>query len=118
MNVSITLQHLFPDSVPNVDWVVADHGSGQVIHKWHLSAKKPTKSEMEAVWGEAEQKHQWSMVRFARQALLEQSDWTHLSDSPLTKSKKDKWKTYRQSLRDITKQADPNNVDWPTAPEA
>lgn len=26
------------------------------------------------------------------------------------------WKAYTQALRDITKQADPNNVTWPQKP--
>ena len=27
-----------------------------------------------------------------------------------------KWKTYRTNLRDITEQADPDNITWPTEP--
>ena len=61
---------------------------------------------------------QWKDVRRDRNKKLKLTDWTQLSDSPLTKSKKDKWKVYRQSLRDITTQSDPNNLDWPTQPEA
>ena len=26
------------------------------------------------------------------------------------------WRTYRQALRDITKQSDPSNLTWPTKP--
>jgi len=62
--------------------------------------------------------HKWNEVRGQRNRCLMVSDWTVLADSPLTTAKKNKWKTYRQSLRDITTQADPDNLDWPTAPEA
>ena len=60
--------------------------------------------------------------------LLELSDWTVMPDSPLSDSKQTEWKTYRQSLRDITKTANPKmrtdmsnmldetSVTWPTKP--
>ena len=35
-------------------------------------------------------------------------------DVPLTT--KEKWRDYRQQLRDITKQADPFKITWPTEP--
>jgi len=41
------------------------------------------------------------MLRNKRNELLKQSDWTQMSDSPLSDSKKTEWATYRQSLRDL-----------------
>jgi len=41
------------------------------------------------------------ILRNKRNELLRQSDWTQMSDSPLTDSKKTEWATYRQSLRDL-----------------
>ena len=65
-------------------------------------------------------------LRRRRNALLRSSDWTQSNDSPLSDSKKNEWKTYRQSLRDITKTASPkitehgllltSSVTWPTKP--
>ena len=55
-------------------------------------------------------------LRMYRDTLLLQSDWTQAEDSPLSDSKKDEWKIYRQALRDITKQSDPFNITWPTEP--
>lgn len=53
-------------------------------------------------------------IRFRRNQLLEQSDWTQLRD---TVSESVKWETYRQKLRDITNQPDfPFNVTWPVPP--
>ncbi len=45
-----------------------------------------------------------SQVRQDRNELLAQSDWTQLNDSPLTQEQKERYKIYRQALRDITEQ--------------
>lgn len=53
-----------------------------------------------------------------RNALLFESDWTQLPDSPLNTEQKELWKEYRQSLRDITLQSGfPVNITWPEKPE-
>jgi hypothetical protein len=53
-------------------------------------------------------------VRYKRNALLTQSDWTQLADAPVDNLA---WAVYRQSLRDITLQAGfPFTVDFPVAP--
>ena len=70
-----------------------------------------------------------TLLRKTRNNLLRESDWTQAVDSPLSDSKKAEWKTYRQSLRDITKTANPkiltdkppfrldmSSVTWPTKP--
>ena len=57
-------------------------------------------------------------ARSKRNALLNQTDWTIMPDSPLSDSKKTEWKTYRQALRDVPAQSGfPNNITWPTEPE-
>ena len=55
-------------------------------------------------------------VKNHRNWLLAVSDWTRLDDVTLAADKKTAWQTYRQALRDITTQADPFNVSWPTEP--
>jgi len=42
-------------------------------------------------------------LRSKRNALIASSDWTVLSDSPLSETEKTAWLEYRQDLRDITK---------------
>jgi len=42
-------------------------------------------------------------LRQRRNALIASSDWTVLSDSPLSETEKTAWLEYRQDLRDITK---------------
>ena len=65
------------------------------------------------------------IFRDYRNGLLRQSDWTVMPDSPLSDSKKAEWKTYRQTLRDMTKTANPklsgprldmSSVTFPTKP--
>ena len=57
--------------------------------------------------------HLWVDIRTKRNLLIVESDW--MANSDVTMS--DEWRTYRQSLRDITTQSDPNNITWPTKPE-
>ena len=40
-------------------------------------------------------------LRSARTKELSRTDWTQVSDSPLSDSKKAEWATYRQALRDL-----------------
>jgi hypothetical protein len=59
----------------------------------------------------------WTALRTERNRLLQQSDWTALSDAHLSQDKKDAWFTYRQALRDLPENAtDPTQVTWPVSP--
>lgn len=52
-----------------------------------------------------------------RNDLLLSSDWTQLPDVDLTQVEKDRWKVYRQELRDVPQQQGyPTNVIWPVSP--
>ena len=62
----------------------------------------------------------YSILREERDGRLFRSDWTQLSDAPLTESKKQEWSVYRQELRDLP-QTYPNltsleEVIWPQEP--
>lgn len=53
-------------------------------------------------------------ARLERNQLLINCDWTQLPDAPVNANV---WATYRQELRDITKQLDfPWSIDWPEIP--
>lgn len=57
-------------------------------------------------------------IRKQRNEELKNSDWTQMSDAPLTAEQKTAWQVYRQSLRDVTAQAGfPYDVAWPSQPE-
>lgn len=58
-----------------------------------------------------------SKIRRQRNALLSSSDWTQISDSPLTEEKKNEWKAYRQALRDLPSLPDFPNVMFPEKPQ-
>jgi hypothetical protein len=63
---------------------------------------------------DAEKTQKANEVRYRRNALLTQSDWTQLADAPVDNLA---WAVYRQSLRDITLQAGfPFDVIFPVIP--
>lgn len=68
------------------------------------NASAPTAAEILA--------EKWLFVRRDRNAKLAATDWRAGSDLTLS----DEWKTYRQALRDVPTQSDPDNITWPTEP--
>jgi len=69
-----------------------------------FNASLPTADEILA--------QKWEAVRAQRDGKLLQTDWRAGSDLTLS----DAWKTYRQALRDVPTQSDPDNITWPTEP--
>ena len=64
-----------------------------------------------------ENKYLIDRMRQERNALLAQSDWTQMADSPLSNSKKAEWATYRQALRDFPASWTPaDTADFPDQP--
>ena len=53
-------------------------------------------------------------ARADRMPGLQSTDWTQLADVPA--ETREKFATYRQALRDITKQPDMRNIAWPERP--
>jgi hypothetical protein len=56
----------------------------------------------------------WNEIRDIRNTLLQECDWTQLSD--ISTEIKELWQTYRQQLRDITSQTNAFDISWPTKP--
>ena len=54
----------------------------------------------------------WEMVRMERNDKLSATDWRATTDRTLS----DDWRDYRQALRDVPTQSDPDNITWPTEP--
>lgn len=90
------------DSVPPEGWVYWVPGENKTVLESEL---------IEAKWDE---------IRKRRNHLLAQSDWTDTASAParLGQAVYDAWQQYRQALRDITEQANPDEVVWPMVPEA
>lgn len=80
---------------------------GNWVEKWRV-----TDWDQEAI--DAAKQAQWAYVRTERNKKLAESDWTQLTDAPLTVLEKSDWSIYRQQLRDITQQADPFSLVWPS----
>tara|TARA_R100000231_G_scaffold139464_1_gene120789 strand:+ start:697 stop:978 length:282 start_codon:yes stop_codon:yes gene_type:complete len=58
----------------------------------------------------------WASIRRKRNQLLSESDWIVTKASETGVAVSDEWKTYRQALRDVPTQSDPDNITWPTKP--
>ena len=60
----------------------------------------------------------WANVRAERDRKIAATDWRVIvaSESDEGSDLSSAWKTYRKDLRDITNQADPDNIIWPSAP--
>ena len=58
---------------------------------------------------------QWASVRAQQRELLYKSDWT-CSVTDYEVPNKAEWVQYRAALREVTTQADPFAIVWPTAP--
>ncbi len=72
----------------------------------------------EVVDGQKIYKKTWDSIKLRRNALLLESDWTQVPDSPLTAEVKEDWALYRQALRDLTDDfASPDDVVFPDKPE-
>ena len=69
-----------------------------------FQASSPSDSEKTA--------QKWERIRSERNRLLAECDWRASSDLTLS----DDWKNYRQALRDVPTQSDPDNIAWPTKP--
>lgn len=88
---------------------VARDGVEQINGQWFT--KWSTFALDQAAVDEAQAK----AVRDERTKKLADSDWTQVADAPVDKQA---WATYRQQLRDITKQSGfPWEVVWPQAAE-
>ena len=85
--------------------------------KFQLSeAEELEMDAQEKAWADGANDRLAAAHRETRNELLAASDWTQFNDSPLTTAKKTKWKTYRQSLRDLPASEDWPNVTFPEEP--
>lgn len=97
-------------------------GVEQIDGKWYTKYVagpifvdgETTAAEQEAAYKAQKDAEQAKSVREQRTTKLAECDWTQLADSTADKAA---WATYRQALRDISKQAGfPWDITWPVAP--
>jgi len=107
------------------DVIVEDRedGKGPRIVQWNLdSPTKPTDTQLDALEKEAtafDNESSLVEVRQVRNQKLAETDWVVIKEREEGGSVSNfaDWKTYRQSLRDITKTYKTlDTVKWPTAP--
>ena len=103
--------------VPEADFSLI--GQQKII--WHDSRSQPTEEEINSKIAELKAAEPMRLLRIERNRRLAETDWMANSDVVM----KDKWKTYRQALRDLPATAEPMldeqgnliNVTWPEVPE-
>lgn len=82
--------------------------------RWLDSTPKPTEQEVVNAWNQIKDEVAWKPVRYKRNLLLNESDWTQSADSPVNRQT---WAEYRQKLRNITETfSSPEDVIWPLKP--
>lgn len=107
----------YKDSRPNDD--VTELGIYQTAVDLHNQEK--TRIEQEEIQKELSRDY-WEEFRELRLYRLRETDWTQTLDSPLSEDKKEEYRIYRQSLRDLAGNItdpkalveNPDHPDWPT----
>lgn len=64
------------------------------LEEWDLETQERIKAQDKAVAKNS--------VRYHRDLILTETDWTQMLDSPISTEEKQAWQVFRQSLRDIT----------------
>ena len=84
---------------------------------WTLQNKTFSTSDEETAANTLHNNIQWDEVRSERNHRLAQTDWEITKHTENGTAIPESLKTYRQELRDITDQADPFDITWPTKPD-
>lgn len=101
-----------PQAQPTRYQIAFRDGVEQIDGRWFT---KYSVADLDADGIALKDAEQAKSVREQRNKLLSESDWTQLADAPVDSTV---WSTYRQTLRDITKQDGfPWDVIWPNKPE-
>lgn len=73
-------------------------------------------NEDSGIW-ELDQEKALASILMQRNSLLAASDWTQVSDCPLSTALKAAWAAYRQDLRDLPEICDIEALAWPIQPK-
>jgi len=116
LETSLTDDDFHPDT--GTILVVSNNGV-ETIEKWeHSTVTRPTQSEIDAISDEtvvADEK--LAALRAERNKKLAETDWVVTMHKEKGTTIPAAWKTYRQSLRDITDTySSLDNVVWPSKP--
>jgi hypothetical protein len=97
--------HGFIERIGDLSWLGPEYKDRGWFEVGDAETELQEATKADIVWEKAKQ-------------LLKDSDWTMLSDVPMSSGQKTAWIDYRRSLREIRLQAGfPDNIVWPAAPE-
>jgi len=115
------INHLYPDSI----FTISGNDYSTLLWSTNNVDTKPTESEIITKNTEMINTFAYDHLRMKRNDLLIKSDCYSLTDYPHANDTiRNQWLTYRQNLRDITKQTPIVNLEtgeisgitWPTQP--
>lgn len=117
-NQEVPLDCSIVEALAQHDSQYIDVASGAVVdipegpsefHDWDVVAKQWIQKSSAEIIGIL-----WGRVRFVRDRMLAECDWTQLPD--ISEQVKNSFAGYRQGLRDVTGQSNPTEITWPTPP--
>ena len=122
MNIPTILDALIA-LCPGSEWTCDGTYNSIVWHKGN-GHEKPSESAVNAKITELNNAKPMVELRRQRDAKLTATDWVVTKADETNSAVADKWKTYRQALRDLPASASPSldndenltNVTWPTEP--
>jgi len=98
-------------------WGMTDNDYATLVWDDANDIPMPSQADLDAAWPSVRDALAWDAVRAERDRLLAASDWTQVTDAPLTAGEKTAWQDYRQTLRDVPQDFDtPDDVTWPETP--
>ena len=115
LEASLTSDDFHPE---NGTILIVSKAGVESIASWkHKTVKQPSDSAINAITDKTIlDEHNVKILRMERNNKLAETDWTQNRD--VTLSNDADWKTYRQALRDITKDYKSlEDVKWPEKPE-
>ena len=98
-------------STPSFSWVA------HVVEGKHSSFTKFVGGEVVDTGTAIMDQEKKALVDAQVRQLLTDSDFTQLPDAPYTEEQKEEWKTYRDSLRNLSKRDEYPNLELPRRPE-
>ena len=123
-----------PDEIKTVDYSGEDYEihevdvdvdelttSGHIVFDlegthYHLSWDGSSVSADDDALATYQTAEKWKDIRSQRDALLSDTDWVVVKAKETGGNVSSAWKKYRQDLRDVPTQSDPDKITWPTKP--
>ena len=91
------------------------HSTFEYLH-YHLKWDGSKVVKDDAALTACQTAEKWKNIRAERDHYLAESDWVVIKAKETGGNVSSAWKTYRQDLRDVPSQSDPDDITWPTKP--